>query len=100
MHGRCGNKQASSCPYGTAGRGTRTPKAWMERDVGRLQATDRPCSKLWAAPGAGPGEGGEGTPPLSVHIPEKFLSFAIMNSVPSFERACEIFICSLEHDIF
>lgn len=39
-------------------------------------------------------------PPLSVHIPEKFLSFAIMNSVPSFKRACEIFICSLEHKIF
>lgn len=37
---------------------------------------------------------------LSVHIPEKFLSFAIMNSVPSFKRACEIFICSLEHKIF
>lgn len=53
-----------------------------------------------SSPGGGPGDGGKSVPPLSVHIPEKFLSFAIMNSVPSFKRACEIFICSLEHKIF
>lgn len=63
-------------------------------------ATELSYRKLWAALGEALGKEGRVCLLFLYTSQRSFLSFAIMNSVPSFKRACEIFICSLEHKIF